>query len=141
MALSPETHALLASRQERIAKALASLGHADDLPSEMQTLVARIARLVERRPTLWRRGGTTEPEASDVVARIRRAPDARDELRVSISQWQGRKRVELRQWHLPVECVEWKPKRHGIMIWPGSISAVIAALAVAEDELSGDADR
>lgn len=141
MALSPETHALLASRQERIAQALASLGKAADMPSEMQTLAARISRLVERRPTLWRRGGSTNPDASDVVARIRRVPHARDELRVSISEWQGRKRVELRQWHLPVECVEWKPKRHGIMIWPRSIAAVIAALAVAEDELSGDAER
>lgn len=133
MALSPETHALLDGRQERIAAALASLGESTGMPSEMQILSERVDRLMGRRKDRRPRA----PDVSADIARIRGRRALREELRVSISEWQGRQRVELRQWHVPIGATEWKPKRHGIVLWPGTISALIAALAVAEDELSG----
>lgn len=134
MALSTETREAL---QERRCSLAAQLQDAGDTASprelrDLQYLARQVDSLLKLQGAP---AGDMGPDGAEHLARL--CKSERAELRVSLREWKGQKRVELRQWYLPIDGSDWLPKQRGIGISARHLDAVIEALQLAKESLRG----
>jgi hypothetical protein len=67
------------------------------------------------------------------IARIPKGKRA--EMRVSVSEWKGRRIVDVRLWYIPKAGTEWAPSRKGVSVESGKVDALLSALVLAKQHL------
>lgn len=134
--MNPDTHQGLQEKRANLTARLHELESGGPASSrelrDVQYLVRQLDALLKLESL------PAEAAAPDgVVHLLRIAKGARAEVRVSVCDWKGKKRIELRQWNLARGSGEWQPTRRGASFGPGDIEAVIGALQGAMESMNG----
>ncbi len=82
--------------------------------------------------------GMKPPANQDVI--IARIPKAkRFEVRVSVGEFKGKRRVDVRQWFVPNGTTEWWPTKRGVVVDEPTLAAIVDALQEAQRHFGGGA--